>query len=145
MMYFQSSDIWVLWPSCHHFCLLAFFSNIATLPWMLVMWSSYHTIFVETGSSKWTLNSAVTFDAVVLWFWYSPFQYTVIPFTYFWFLVTVPISWWCLTMICVGLHNTGKCCSDTGRKCLVADAQANRAPTVCSVWKSDKYFHMDCY
>jgi len=38
------------------------------LLWMLDLWSSFQTVFVETVSSWWILSSAVTFAAVVLWF-----------------------------------------------------------------------------
>jgi hypothetical protein len=66
-------DVQVLWYHAIYFLPFSLFSiirslAIATLPWMLALWSPYQTIFVETGSTKWILNSAVTFDAVVLWF-----------------------------------------------------------------------------
>jgi hypothetical protein len=41
---------------------------IAALLWMLDLRNSRRTIFVETGSSRRILSSAVTFAAAVLWF-----------------------------------------------------------------------------
>ena len=54
------------------FHLLALFSVIrgsviAALPWMLDLWSSRQTVFVER-SSRWMSSSALTFAAVLLWF-----------------------------------------------------------------------------
>ena len=52
MTYFQSSDVQVLWSSCHLLCLLALFSVIrglatAAVLWMLDLWSSRRTVLVE--------------------------------------------------------------------------------------------------
>ena len=52
IIYFQSSDGQVLWSSHHLFHLLALFSvirglAIAALLWMLDLWSSCQTVFVE--------------------------------------------------------------------------------------------------
>jgi len=72
IMYFQSSDGQVLWSSHHRFNLLALFSvirgsAIAAVPWMLDLWNSCQTVFVER-SSRWILSSAVTFAEVLLWY-----------------------------------------------------------------------------
>jgi hypothetical protein len=40
----------------------------AALPWMLDLWSSRRTVFVEAESSMWILSFAVTFSAEFLWF-----------------------------------------------------------------------------
>ena len=78
------------------------FSN-SVLQWMLEFWSSHQTIFVERGSSRWILSSAVTSAAVVLWF------LDIILFNV-WQSLSIPLSW-CLPMICVCCYNHGKWCS----------------------------------
>ena len=71
--YLQSSDVHVLWWSRDLFRLLALISEIrgsavVALLWILDLWRSGRTGFVETGTSRPILNPAVTFAAVVLWF-----------------------------------------------------------------------------
>ena len=69
-----------------------------------------------------------------------------------WFSVTIPLSWWCLPVICVCLNNLETAALVTPNKVagLVADVPAKCAPTICPLWKYDKspilqYFHMSCY
>ena len=75
----EHHDGWLTWP--HYvfpiirwplFHLLSLFSvirclAISALPWMLDLWCSHQTVFVETFL-KWILSSAVTSAAVLLWF-----------------------------------------------------------------------------
>ena len=68
---FQIIRLQVLWSSLYLFRLLALFSvnrylAIATVPWKLDLWNARRTVFVETGSSRWMLSSAVTFATAVL-------------------------------------------------------------------------------
>jgi hypothetical protein len=70
---FQLSHVQVLWSWHHCLCIWALLSvirglAIATLAWMLDLWGSHQTVFVETGSSRWIFHSAVTCAAVVVWF-----------------------------------------------------------------------------
>jgi hypothetical protein len=63
-VHFHLSDIQVLWTRCHHLCIWTLLSvirglAIAVLPWMLNLWSSCQTVFVESGSSRWIFSSAV--------------------------------------------------------------------------------------
>jgi hypothetical protein len=70
---FQLSRLQVLWSWHHHLLIRALLSVIrglalAALPWMLDLWSSRRTAFVETGSSGRIFSYGVTCVAVVLWF-----------------------------------------------------------------------------
>jgi hypothetical protein len=58
------SDVQVLWSwqqRLHIWALLSVFRGlaIAALSWMLKLWSSHRTAFVETWSSTWIIISAV--------------------------------------------------------------------------------------
>jgi hypothetical protein len=70
---FRLSDVQVLW-SCHcHLCISALLPVIrnlavAALPWMLDLWNSRRTVFVETTSSRLMFSSVVTCATVVVWF-----------------------------------------------------------------------------
>jgi hypothetical protein len=60
---FQLPDDPVLWSWHHRLRIWALLSvirglAIAALPWMLDLWSSRRTVFVETGSSRWIFSSA---------------------------------------------------------------------------------------
>jgi hypothetical protein len=68
-LYFQTSDIQVLWTHSL-FCLLVLFSvirgvTIAALLWMLDLWSSCWTALVEMDSSRQISSSAATSAAGV--------------------------------------------------------------------------------
>jgi hypothetical protein len=68
---FQLCDIQILRSWHHHvriWTLLSVIRGLATaaLPWMLDLWSSRQTVYVETESSRWILSSAVNCAAVVL-------------------------------------------------------------------------------
>jgi hypothetical protein len=57
----------------HHLCIWALLSVIrglavAALLWILELWSSRETVFVETVSSRWLFSFAGRCAAVVLWF-----------------------------------------------------------------------------
>jgi hypothetical protein len=88
--WWEQSEGWLIWPYyifpvirrpefifiIPSSCLSALFSVIrssatAGLPSMLDWWSSRQTVFVETGSSRWTLHSTVTFATVGIWFLYT--------------------------------------------------------------------------
>ena len=49
-------------------------------------------------------SSSVTFK-------HHPLQHMAIPFTQFRFSATIPLSWWCLPMICTCYHNPANWCS----------------------------------
>ena len=83
---------------------------IAALPWMLDLWSSCQTVFVEQ-SSRWMSSSAVTFAAVLLWF------IDTILFSVRWSL-SLNFGFWSLFLLaddvlpwCVCCQNLGNCCS----------------------------------
>jgi hypothetical protein len=76
---FQLSNIQILWSWHHRWRIWVSFSvinglAIEVLLWMLDLWSSHQTDFVETGSSRWIVSSAVTCAAVALWFWKQSFS-----------------------------------------------------------------------
>jgi hypothetical protein len=63
-VYLQLSDVQVLWSWHHYLRIWALFSGIrslatAALRWMLDLWGSGCTVFVETGSSSWLFSSAI--------------------------------------------------------------------------------------
>jgi hypothetical protein len=86
----------------------ALLSAIAALPWMLDLRSWRRVVFVETGSSRWILGSAVTCAAAVLWFFENP-QNTTISLCHYWFSPTFPLCRCCLSMIRVCRHNLRNC------------------------------------
>ena len=98
------------------FRILASFSvirglEIVALPWMLDLWSFRRTVFVEIGSSRWIMSFAVTFAAGVLWLLDAVlFNVQRSLSLRFVFRSLFPLSWWCLTVICVCRHNLGNCC-----------------------------------
>ena len=98
------------WPSCHLFHLSALFSvirglAIATLPRMFDLWSSGQAVFC--GNRVFKLNIefcchlCCNISAI---FRRDPLPCAAIPFTWFWFSATIPLSWWCIPMICVWHH-----------------------------------------
>jgi hypothetical protein len=113
----------------------------AAVPWMLDLWSSLRSFFGETGSSKWILSSAVTFDAVVLWF-LDTFFFNVRRSLslYFCFRPLFTLSWWRLPMICVAIITLRTSALDTPNEVtvLVTDAPVKHAPTICpflQIWQ----------
>ena len=113
--YFQPSDVLVLSSSHHLFRLLALFSVIRSLaialPWMLDLWSYRRALF--GGNTVFEMNIEFRCHLCCsssMIFRHSLLQCMTIPFIYFWFSATIPLSW-CLPMICVRRHNIGKCCS----------------------------------
>ena len=70
--YFQSSHVQIVWSSHHFFRLLSLLSvkRIYQLQLYRGCWicEALFGLFCGTGSSEWILSSAVTYDAVVLWF-----------------------------------------------------------------------------
>jgi hypothetical protein len=114
IMYFLSSDVQVL--SHHLFHLVATFSvirgsAIAPLKWTLDLWSSHRTVFVEKGSSRWILSSAVSLAAVVLWFCDTILFNVWRSLSYSFGFQPLILIWWCPPMICVCHHNLENCCS----------------------------------
>ena len=157
-MYFQSSDIRVLWSSHHLLRLLASFSvikglAITALPWMLDMWSSCQTVFVEIKVSKmntefychlWCGSSMI--------FRHNPLQCTV-PLSLsfgFWqpFLLAGDVfPWFVYAVITL---ETASVDAPNKVAILVTDAPAKHAPSVCPLQKSNKspilqYFHTNYY
>jgi len=104
-----------LWSTHHLLHFLALFSvvrgsTIAALPWMLVLWSSCHPVFVETAS-RWIIISAVTFAAVLVWF-IDTILFNV------WQSISLSLGFWPLFLLAdhalpwfVCRHNLGNCCS----------------------------------
>ena len=81
------------------------------VPWMLDLWSSHQTGFVESF-----VKMNIKFCYHLCWSTsminrHNPLQCTAIPFTWFWFSTTIPLSWLCPPMICVCHHNLRNCCS----------------------------------
>jgi hypothetical protein len=60
MSWHHHLDIWALLSAIWGFA-------IAALLWVLDLWSSRQTVFMETRSSRWIFSSAVICAAVVLW------------------------------------------------------------------------------
>ena len=133
------SDVQVLRSSHNLFHILALLSAIrglviAALPWMLDLWNSRRTAFVETRPSRWQSSSVVTFAAVILWFW------DTILFSVRWFLslsfgfrrlllsADEVFSWFVCAVITLDAAAL-----DTANEVavLVTDAPAKRSPTVC--------------
>jgi hypothetical protein len=108
---------------------------------------------VETGSSRWTLSSAVTFAAAFLWF-LDPILFNVrrslvisSGFRPLFLLVHYAFPWFVYAVITLGTTAL-----DTYSKVafLVTDAPTKHAKNVCPLWKSDKSpvlqsFHANCY
>jgi len=156
-MYFHSSDGQVLWSLHHLLHLLMLFSiirrsTIAALPRMLVLWSSYQTVFVETAS-RWILISAVNFAAVLVRFidtvLFNVWQSISLSFGFRpLFLLADDVLLWFVYVI-ITLETAAV---DTPNKVavFVTDAPAKCAPTIWPLWKPDKspilqHFHTNCY
>jgi len=129
--WWEQSEGWLIWPyyifpinrhpgfifitpSFHLSALFPAIRNIAIagLPPMLDWWSSHQTAFVETGVFK--MNTEFYCHICKcrsMIFRHNPLQCKVIPFTWFWFSDTIPLCWWCLSMISVCRHNFGNCCT----------------------------------
>jgi len=105
--------------SSHHlFHILALFSVIrglavAVLPWMLDLWRSHRTVFMETEASRWILSSVVTFTAAIPWFLdtvlFNVWRYLSLSFGFRPLLLLADD--WGLSLICVCRHNLGNCYS----------------------------------
>jgi hypothetical protein len=154
----------LLWPyyvfpvirlpgSSHHlFHLLALFSVIrglavAVLPWMLDLWSSYRTVYMETEASRWILSSALTFAAAILWFldivlfnvWRSlSLSFSFRPLFHLaddvfpWFLCFV------ITLETVALDTPNRVAV------LFTDSATQRVPTIFHLWKYDRSPILQC-
>ena len=113
--YFQSSDVQVLWSSHHLYCLLVWISVIKRFSNCS---STKDVGFVKLLSDFFCGNRVfkMNIEFCCHLCYSSPMifrhnsQCMVISFNQFWFLPTVPLSWWCLPMICVCCHNLGNCC-----------------------------------
>ena len=127
--WWEQCEGWLIWPhyefpiircqalwSKHHLLhFLALFSvvrgsTIAALPWMLVLWSYCHPVFVETAS-RWIIISAVTFVVVLVWF-IDTILYNVRQ------SISLSLGFWPLFLLgddvlpwFVCRHNLGNCCS----------------------------------
>jgi hypothetical protein len=104
---FQLSDAQVLWW-WHHVHIYALLSvikclAIAALLWMLDMWSSCQTVFVETVF-KIIIQFCCRLCCSTVIFQKNPFQCRMISFCQYWFSLTVPLCW-CLAKICICWHN----------------------------------------
>ena len=155
--YFQSSDGQVLWSSHQLYHLLAVFSlirglAIAALTWMLDLWSSHQTVFVETVF-KMNNNFCCHLYAVLLWFtdtilfnvwWSFSLSFGFWPL----FLSAEDVLPWFVYVITT--LETAALGTPNKVAVLVTDAPAKRQPTICPLWKSEKspicqYFHTNCY
>ena len=118
---------------------------------MLDLWSCRPTV-VETGSLRWLLSSAVTFAAVVLWLLdtilFSVRRSLSLGFGFqpLFLLADDVLPWFVYAIVTLETAVL-----DTPNKVavLVTDAAAKRIPTICPLWKSDKfpilqYFHTNC-
>ena len=92
-------------------------------------------LFLWKWSSRWTLRSAVTFAAVLLWYIDKV-------------LLADDVLPWCVHVI-ITLETAAL---DTPNKVavLVTDAPTKCTPTICPLWESEKspilhYFHTNCY
>jgi hypothetical protein len=143
---FQLSHVQVLLSGHHHLRIWVLLSvirglAIAALPWILDLWSSFRTVFVEIGTSRWIFSSAVTYGTVVAWFfetilpnvWWSLsvnvdfrplFLFADVVFPRF---VYSDITWETVTPE-----------TPNNMAVFVTDAPAKRARTICPLSKSDK-------
>lgn len=84
---FRLSDAKIMWSWQHRLCIWSLLSEIrnlafAALTWMVDLWNSRRTVFVEIRSSKWISISAATCIAVVL---SNPLQCTAVSYYQCWF------------------------------------------------------------
>jgi hypothetical protein len=114
----QLSDVQVLWSWHHRLRIRALRSVIrglatAALPRILGLWTSFRTVFVETGASRWIFSSVAVHMCCssALIFRNNPSQCTTISFCHCRFSTTVSLRSCCLPMICVCQHNLWNCCS----------------------------------
>jgi hypothetical protein len=151
---FQLPEVQGLWSWHHRLRIWVIRGSVfATLPWMLDLWCSRRTVFVEIESSRWIFSSAITCTAVVVWIFetvllnvrrslsvnvdYRPlFLFADVVFLWF--------TYADITLETVGLD------TPNNTAIFIIDAPAKRAPTICPLSKSDKspifrFFHTDCY
>jgi hypothetical protein len=158
-MRFQLSNIQVLW-SLHH-CLRIWVLvsvirglAVAALPWMLNLWSSRRTVFVEIGHQDEYLPTVLLSPhAIVLWIFETillnlrrSLSASVYfhPLFLFADVVFLRFVYSDVTLETVAIDTPNNVAV------FVADAPAKRAPTICPLSKSDKspifrFFRMDCY
>jgi len=141
IMYFQSSDGQVLWSSHHLFHLLGLFSVIrglavAVLPWILDLWSSCQTVFVET-----VFKMNIKFCCHLLWFldpilfnvrWSLSLSFGFQPL----FLLAYDVFPWFVYVV-ITLETAAL---DTPSKMavLVVYAPVKSKPTICPLWIPEK-------
>jgi hypothetical protein len=89
---------------------------------------------METEASKWILSSAVTFAAAILWF-LDTVLFNV------WRSLSFSFGFRPLLLLADDVFPLETAAPDTPNRVafLVTDAAAQRLPTICPLWKYDKY------
>ena len=155
-MYFQSSDGQVLWSSHHLFHLWALISvirglAIAALPWMLDLWRSHQTVFVETVfkmNIKFCCHLCCSTSMI---YRHNPLQRTrslSLSFGFQPLFLLADDVLPCFMYVIITLE-TAALGTPNKVAVLVTDAPAKCAPTIWPLWKSEKstslqYFHTYC-
>jgi hypothetical protein len=158
IMHFQLSDMQVLWSWHHHLHSWTLLSEIrrlavAALPWMLDLWNSCWTVFVETRFSRWIFSSAVTYAAVVVWLFETTLLNVlrslsvIVDFRPLFLFTNVVFPWFIyaditLETVALDTHNNVSV--------VITDASTKHTLTICPLSKSDKspifqFFHADCH
>jgi hypothetical protein len=150
---FQLSDVQVLLSWNHRLRISALLSlirglPIVALPWMLDLWSSRRTVFVEAGS-RWIFSSAAVylgfFETILFTVWRS--LSVNVDFRPQFLFADVVFPWFVYSYI---TSETVAVNTPNYVAVLITDAPAKRAPMIGPLSKSDKspifiYFPTDCH